>query len=149
MGYVPSFQVLKLFRVVHFKKISMAFRCPVLAPDTASVNGFCIILVLVPVPAPVPETASVNTPLVGHQPRKVGTGGLELSPLRKKKQESRKNWSKGVLSVSPINSPMGKLPLNVQVNLVDGLFTLPNTDSDPNAGTDIHGYCSDWGSKLG
>ena len=140
MGYVPSFQVLKLFRVVHFKEISMAFRCPVLAPDTASVNGFCIILVLVPVPAPVPETASVNTPLVGHQPRKVGTGGLELSPLRKKKQESRKNWPKGVLSVSPIN---------VQVNLVDGLFTLPNTDSDPNAGTDIDGYCSDWGSKLG
>ena len=83
MGHVPSFQVLKLFRVVHFKEISMAFRCPVLAPDTANVNGFCIILVLVP--APVPETASVNTPLVGHQPRKVGTGGLELSPLRKKK----------------------------------------------------------------
>ena len=39
----------------------MAFRCPVLARDTASVNGFCTISV--PVPIPVPETASVNTPL--------------------------------------------------------------------------------------
>ena len=46
--------------VVCFNDISMAFRCPVLAPDTASVNGFCIILV--PVPVPVPVTASVNTP---------------------------------------------------------------------------------------
>ena len=59
MGYVPIFQVLKLFQVVCFNDISMAFRCPVLAPDTASVNGFCIISVLVS----VPETASMNTPL--------------------------------------------------------------------------------------
>ena len=56
MGYVPIFQVLKLFQVVCFNDISMAFRCSVLAPDTASVNGFCIIQV----PVPVPETASVN-----------------------------------------------------------------------------------------
>ena len=40
MGYVPIFQVLKLFQVVCFNDISMAFRCPVLAPDTASVSGF-------------------------------------------------------------------------------------------------------------
>ena len=59
MGYVPIFQVLKLFQVVCFNDISMAFRCPVLAPDTASMNGFCIILA----PVPVLETASVNTPL--------------------------------------------------------------------------------------
>ena len=38
-------------------------QCPVLAPDTASVNSFCIILVLVPASALVPETASVNIPL--------------------------------------------------------------------------------------
>ena len=36
MGYVAIFQVLKLFQVVGFNDISMAFRCPVLAPDTAS-----------------------------------------------------------------------------------------------------------------
>ena len=62
MGNVPIFQVLKLFQVVCFNCISMAFRCPVLAPDTDSVNGFCIISV--PFPVPVPETASVNVPLV-------------------------------------------------------------------------------------
>ena len=62
MGYVPIFQVLKLFQVVCFNWISMAFRCPVLAPDIASVNGFCKILVLVPVPVPLPETVGVNTP---------------------------------------------------------------------------------------
>ena len=43
MGYVPIFQVLKLFQVVCFNGISMAFRCSVLAPDTASMKGFCII----------------------------------------------------------------------------------------------------------
>ena len=59
MGYVPVFQVLKLFQVVCFNDISMAFRCPVLALDTASVSGFCIISV--PVPVPVSEIASVNT----------------------------------------------------------------------------------------
>ena len=52
MGYAPIFQVLKLFQVVCFNDISVVFRCPVLAPDTASVNGFCL----------VPETASVNIP---------------------------------------------------------------------------------------
>ena len=57
MLYVPIFQVLKLFQLVCFNDISMAFRCPVLAPDTASVSGFCIISV------PVQDTASVNTPL--------------------------------------------------------------------------------------
>ena len=40
MGYVPIFQVLKLFQVVCFNDISMAFRCSVLAPDTTSVNSF-------------------------------------------------------------------------------------------------------------
>ena len=62
MGHVPIFQVLKLFQVVCFHDISMAFWCPVLAPDTASVNGFYIISVSVFVPVLVPETASVNTP---------------------------------------------------------------------------------------
>ena len=60
MGYVPIFQDLNLFQVVCFNDISMAFRCPVLVPDTASVNGFCMISV--PGPVPVSETASVNTP---------------------------------------------------------------------------------------
>ena len=50
--YVPIFQVLKLFQVMCFNCISMAFRCPVLAPDTASVSAFCILSV----PVPVPET---------------------------------------------------------------------------------------------
>ena len=50
------------FQVVCFNDISMAFSCPVLASDTASVNGFCIIWVPVLVPVPVPETARVNTP---------------------------------------------------------------------------------------
>ena len=59
MGYIHISQALKLFQVVCFNDISMDFRCPVLAPDTASVNGFCTILVSVPVP--VPETGSVNT----------------------------------------------------------------------------------------
>ena len=54
MGYVPIFQVLKLVQLVCFNDISMAFRCPGV-PDTASVNGFCIISV------PVPEIASVKT----------------------------------------------------------------------------------------
>ena len=36
MGYVPIFQVLKLLQVVYFNDISMVFKCPVLAPDTAS-----------------------------------------------------------------------------------------------------------------
>ena len=62
MGYVPIFQVLKLFQVVFLNDISMAFRCPVLTPEPASVNGFCIIQVTVQVPLPVPETASVYTP---------------------------------------------------------------------------------------
>ena len=61
MGYTPNFQVMKMFQVVCFSDISMIFRCPVLVPDTASVNGFCIITVLVPVS--VPDTASVITPL--------------------------------------------------------------------------------------
>ena len=61
IGYVPIFQVLKLFQVVSFNCISIAFRCPVPVPDTASVNGFYIISV--PVPVPAPETASVRTPL--------------------------------------------------------------------------------------
>ena len=43
----------------------MYFRCPVLATDTSSVNGFCIISVPVPVLVPVPvsvlERASENT----------------------------------------------------------------------------------------
>ena len=43
IGYVPIFQVLKLLQVVCLNDISMAFGCPVLVPDTASVNGFCII----------------------------------------------------------------------------------------------------------
>ena len=54
-------QVLKQFQVVCFNDISIALKYLVLAPDTASVNAFCRILV--PVPVPVPETASVNTPL--------------------------------------------------------------------------------------
>ena len=41
MGYAHIFQVLKLFQVVCSNDISMA--CSVQAPDTASVNGFCII----------------------------------------------------------------------------------------------------------
>ena len=48
MGYVPIFQVLKLFQVTCFNCISMAFRCLALVPDTPSVNGFCITLVPVP-----------------------------------------------------------------------------------------------------
>ena len=36
MGGVPIYQVLKLFQVVCFNCISMASRCPVLVPDTAS-----------------------------------------------------------------------------------------------------------------
>ena len=45
------FQVLKPFQVVCFNYISIAVRCPVLVPDTASVKGFCIISVRVPVPS--------------------------------------------------------------------------------------------------
>ena len=41
----------------------MAFRCPVLVPDTACVKGFCIISVPVLVNVPVLDTASVITPL--------------------------------------------------------------------------------------
>ena len=63
MGYVPIFHILKLFPLVCFNWISVAFKCPVLAPYTTSVNGFCKILVLVPIPVLVPETVSVNTPL--------------------------------------------------------------------------------------
>ena len=62
MGYVPIFQGLKLFQVVCFNEFSMAFRCLVIVPDTARVNGFYIISAPVFVPVPVPETASVNTP---------------------------------------------------------------------------------------
>ena len=62
-GYVPIFQDLKLFQVVCFNCILMAFTCPVLASDTSSVNGFYIISVPFLVPVPVPETGSVNTPL--------------------------------------------------------------------------------------
>ena len=51
MGYIPIFQVLKLFQVVCFNDISMVFRCPVLAPDTASVNG---IYNIGPGPCPCP-----------------------------------------------------------------------------------------------
>ena len=58
MGYVPIFQVMKLFHVVCFNCISMTFRCPVLFPDTASVEDLFIISVSVP----VPDTASVITP---------------------------------------------------------------------------------------
>ena len=41
----------------------MSFRCPVLVPDAASVNGFCVISVPVPVPVPVPDTANLKKPL--------------------------------------------------------------------------------------
>ena len=37
MGYIPIFQVLKLFQVMCFNDISMAFMCSVPATDTASV----------------------------------------------------------------------------------------------------------------
>ena len=40
MGYGPIFQVLKLFQVVCFNCITMAFRCPVLAPDTTICEWF-------------------------------------------------------------------------------------------------------------
>ena len=51
LGYIPTFQDLKLVSDgVCYNGISMAFRCPVLVPDTASVNSFCIILVPVPLP---------------------------------------------------------------------------------------------------
>ena len=60
MGYGPIYEVLKLFQVVCFNCISIVFGCPVLAPDTASVNGFYIIQV--PVPVLAQSTASVNTP---------------------------------------------------------------------------------------
>ena len=56
MGYGHIFQVLKLFQVVFFNDIAMAFGCPVPVPDTANLNGFCIISV----PGLVPDTASVN-----------------------------------------------------------------------------------------
>ena len=52
-GNVPIFQVLKLFHMVCFN-MSMPFRSLVLAPDTATVKSFCLIL--------VPDTASVITP---------------------------------------------------------------------------------------
>ena len=58
--YVPHFQILKLLQVVRFNDISMAFRCPVQVPDTASVNSLYIILA---VPISVLDTASVITPL--------------------------------------------------------------------------------------
>ena len=61
MGYVPILLVLKLFQVECFNDISMAFRCPILVPDTANVNDVCIMSVQLP--TPVPETASVSTPL--------------------------------------------------------------------------------------
>ena len=54
MGFVPIFQVLKLFQVVCFNDILMSLRYPV--PDTAGVNSFCILS--------VPDTASVITLLV-------------------------------------------------------------------------------------
>ena len=59
MGYVPILLFLKLFQVVCFNDISMALMCPILVPDTANVNVFCIILVPVQIPVPVPDTASV------------------------------------------------------------------------------------------
>ena len=62
MGYVPIFGVLKLFQVVCFKCISMAYRCPVLVLDTASVKDFCTISLSVLVVVQVLETASVITP---------------------------------------------------------------------------------------
>ena len=62
MGYLPIFQVLKLFQAVCFNCISMALRCPVLVPDTASVKGFCTISMPVLVPVLVLETTSVITP---------------------------------------------------------------------------------------
>ena len=40
MGYVPTFQVLKLFQVVCFNDISMAFRCPILAPKHSQCEWF-------------------------------------------------------------------------------------------------------------
>ena len=57
---VPIFQILKLLQVVCFNGISMAFRCPVLVPDTGRVKGFCIISV------PVPATSSVNYTMKVH-----------------------------------------------------------------------------------
>ena len=66
MGYVLIFQVPKLFQVVCFNDIS-------LAPDTTSVNGFCIIAV--PVPVLVTKTASVNTPFTVNGRALVWDGG--------------------------------------------------------------------------
>ena len=71
MAYVPIFQVLKLFQVMCFNCISMAFRCPVLAPDTASVNAFCILSV----PVPVPETV-MWIYHVGHRDGDITCNGL-------------------------------------------------------------------------
>ena len=55
-GYVPIFQALKLFQIMCFNDISMAFRSLVLAPNMATVKSFCIILVPVLVPVPVPRS---------------------------------------------------------------------------------------------
>ena len=59
MFYVSVFHVLKLFQVVHFSCISIAFRCPVLAPYTTNVNSFCIISVHIL----GSDTTSMITPL--------------------------------------------------------------------------------------
>ena len=58
---IRLFQVLNLVQVVYFNCIAVAFRSPIMAPDTASVNGFCIILVLIQVSVLVLDTASVIT----------------------------------------------------------------------------------------
>ena len=51
MGYLPIFQVPKVFQVVCFTGISMAFRCLVLVPNITSVKGFRILSALVSVTA--------------------------------------------------------------------------------------------------
>ena len=64
LGYITIFlQVLKLFQMVYFNDISMAFRCTLRVTDTASVNSFCIISVLVLVSVLVPDAATVIRPL--------------------------------------------------------------------------------------
>ena len=78
MGYEPIFQVLKLFQVVCFNDISMAFRCPVLAPDTASMNGFCIISVPV-LSLSLPQSQR-QPEWIHHESQRYLTSNSDLSP---------------------------------------------------------------------
>ena len=142
MGYVLIFQVLKLFQVVCFNDISMVFKCAVLAPDTASVNGFYIISVPV-----LALFRSRRQPVRIHQ-MYLSPGQAQFLTGHKTTTEYKHQWHSGSLHRTLIGPKITALKLCSQSN---DTCVFPFTASLPQGwkqamnfttSNSVHGQCN-------